>query len=168
MGFRIVPQHFKWIWQSLCQARHKLFFWILLHDRLNTRNLLGRKQFIIQSYNCATLACSHEESFHHLFVTCPFASDCWDIICPNRLKGLSILETFTDLREKLHVPFFMEIIILAAWSIWIVRNNKIFKNENLTIANWKAIYKHELRWVQYRMKKKHSAQFRDWLLNLVL
>jgi hypothetical protein len=78
------------------------------------------------------------------------------------------METFTDLREKLHVPFFMEIIILAAWSIWILRNNKIFKNEDLTSANWKVIYKQELRWVQYRMKKKHSAQFRDWLFHLVL
>jgi hypothetical protein len=38
------------------------------------------------------------------------------------------METFADLKEKLNVPFFMKIIILVAWSIWIVRNNKIFHN----------------------------------------
>jgi hypothetical protein len=56
----IAPPHFNWIWKSSCQGRHKFFFWMLLHDRLNTSNLLGRKQFIIQSYNCATLSCSQE------------------------------------------------------------------------------------------------------------
>jgi hypothetical protein len=64
-------------------------------------------------------------------------------------------ETFSDLRDKLHIPFFMEVIILAAWSIWIIRNNKIFNNENPTIGRWKAIFKQELRWVQYRLKAKH-------------
>jgi hypothetical protein len=161
IGVQVVPQHFKWIWKSSCQARHNFFFWLLLHDRLNTRNLLGRKNFSIQSYSCATLNCSHEETLHHLFVTCPFASACWDVICPNRTKGLSILETFLDLRDNLHVPFFMEIVMLAAWSIWIVRNNKIFNNENPTIASWKAIFKQELRWVQYRLKAKHLDNFRD-------
>jgi hypothetical protein len=168
IGLQVVPQHFKWIWKSSCQARHKFFFWLLLHDRLNTRNLLGRKNFLIQSYSCATLNCSHEETLHHLFVTCPFASACWDFICPNRSKGMSILETFSDLRDNLHVPFFMKIIILTAWSIWIVRNNKIFNNENPTIASWKAIFKQELRWVQYGLKEKHLDHFKDWLVHIAL
>jgi hypothetical protein len=168
IGIQVVPQHFKWIWKSSCQARHKFFFWLLLHDRLNIRNLLGRKKFLIQSYTCATLNCSHEETLHYLFVTCPFASACWDFICPNRSKGMSILETFSDLKENLHVSFFMEIIILAAWSIWIVRNNKIFNNENPMIASWKAIFKQELRWAQYRMKEKHLDHFKDWLVHIAL
>jgi hypothetical protein len=135
---------------------------------LNTRNLLGRKNFSIQSYACATLNCSHEETLHHLFVTCPFASACWDVICPNRTKDLSILETFSDLRDRLHIPFFMEVIILAAWSIWIIRNNKIFNNENPTIGRWKAIFKQELIWVQFRLKAKHLDNFRDWILRIPL
>jgi hypothetical protein len=76
MGSQIVPVHFNWLWKSSCQARHKFFFWLLLHDRLNTRNLLRRKQFIIQSYSCVILNCNQEETLQHLFLTCPFASAC--------------------------------------------------------------------------------------------
>jgi hypothetical protein len=70
----------------------------------------------------------------------------------------TIMETFADLKEKLNVPSFMEIIILAAWSILIVRNNKIFKNSNPTIASWKAVFYYELRMVKHRMKKKYATQ----------
>jgi hypothetical protein len=70
---------------------------------------------------------------------CPFANACWDFVCPERTKKLSVMEAFADLKEKLKVPFFMEIIILAAWGIWIIRNNKIFKNSNPKIANWRAV-----------------------------
>jgi hypothetical protein len=36
---------------------------------------------------------------------------------------------------KLNVPFSSEIIILAAWSIWMMRNNKIFNNQIPTFRN---------------------------------
>jgi hypothetical protein len=90
-------------------------------------NQLERKQMILQSYKCANLNCSQEETLHHLFLDCPFANACRDIVCSERTKNMAILETFLDIKEKLNVPFFMEIIILAAWSIWIIRNNKVFK-----------------------------------------
>jgi hypothetical protein len=54
VGVELAPDQFKWIWNSSCQARHKFFFWLLLHDRLNTRNILGRKKMNLPCYNCAT------------------------------------------------------------------------------------------------------------------
>lgn len=114
IGFSSAPPHFKWIWESSCQPKHKVFFWLLLHDRLNTRNLLARFFFILQPYNCATLNFPMEETLHHLFWSCPFAEYCWDFICPQRGRNLSVLEGFEDLKHKLNVPFYMEIIILAA------------------------------------------------------
>jgi hypothetical protein len=38
------------------------------------------------------------------------------------------MDALYDVKNKLRMPFAMEIIIAAAWGIWIVRNNKIFKN----------------------------------------
>jgi hypothetical protein len=111
------PPHFKWIWKSACQARHKFFFWLLIHDGVNTMNLLEMKQMILQSYKCATLNYSQEETLYHLFLDCPFANACRDIVCSKRTKNMAISQTFLDIKEKLNVPFFMEIIILAAWSI---------------------------------------------------
>jgi len=130
LGYKGVPPHFNWVWNSSCQPKHKVFFWLLPNDRLNTRNLLRRKTFPLQTYNCATLGCQVEETLHHLFWSCPFAAQCWDFICPNRIRNSSILEAFDDIRLKLQVPFFMEIIITAAWAIWMVRNDKIFRNKN--------------------------------------
>ena len=44
MGHQTIEPTFKWTWKSFCQPKYKVFFWLLLHDRLNTRNILRRKQ----------------------------------------------------------------------------------------------------------------------------
>jgi hypothetical protein len=41
---------FKWIWKSKCQMKHKVFFWLLLRDKLNIGGLLRRKHMPV---NCA-------------------------------------------------------------------------------------------------------------------
>lgn len=43
---------FKWIWKNFCQPKHKVFTWLLLKDRLSTRNILRRKNMHLDSYNC--------------------------------------------------------------------------------------------------------------------
>jgi hypothetical protein len=68
-----------------------------------------------------------------------------------------------DIKEKLQLPFAMDIIMLAAWGIWIVRNNKIFNNISASFQSWKAIYLQEIRLISYRMKKKHACSFKEWL-----
>ena len=168
IGVKIVPAHFNSIWKCSAQPKHKVFFWRLLHDRLNTRNLLRRKTFHLDNYNCATLNCQQEETLQHLFWTCPFASACWDILCPNRERNLSIMEAIPDLRSNLHQPFSMEIIIIASWAIWIVRNDKIFNNIPTSIDRWKFIFLSELHLLKFRIKEKFSASFSSWLDTLVL
>jgi hypothetical protein len=73
---RHTPEIFSWIWKSSCQAKHKFLFWLLLLDRLNTRNLLARKIINLPSYSCATLQCNQEETLDHLLWNCPFAELC--------------------------------------------------------------------------------------------
>ena len=163
IGFQQASAQFSWIWKSSCQPKHKIFFWLLLHDRLNTRNLLARKKFVLQSYNCAVLHCGQEETLLHLFWTCPFAVQCWDFICPNRSMSLTLYDGFFDMRDKLNIPFFSDIIILASWSIWMIRNNMIFRNETPSLERWKAIFYTELNWLKFRIKAKHVDQFKAWL-----
>jgi hypothetical protein len=38
---------FKWMWKSCCQQKHKVFFWLLLHNRLNTKAILQRNNFFM-------------------------------------------------------------------------------------------------------------------------
>jgi hypothetical protein len=133
-----------------------------MHDRLNTKNLLGRKKIHLPSYNCATLLCDETETLIHLFWSCPFASQYCDYICPQKRNNLLVIESFYDIRDKLKLPFTIEIIILAAWSIWIIRNNKIFKNQRPGFQSWKPIFKEEINVLAHRMKKKHAQSFKEW------
>jgi hypothetical protein len=67
------------------------------------------------------------------------------------------------MKDKLNKPFSMKIIILASWSIWLVRNNKLFRDETARWSNWNAIFNKELNLVAYRMKKKIATEFRIWV-----
>jgi hypothetical protein len=62
-----------------------------------------------------------------------------------RQRNLSVNEAFQDLKDKLKLPFSMEIIILASWAIWMTRNKKIFKGQRSSFQGWKAIYMEELK-----------------------
>jgi hypothetical protein len=107
--------------------------------------------------------CDRDETLHHLFWTCPFADRCWDFICPQRQRNISVHEAFQDLRDKMKLPFSMEIIILASWTLWMSINNKIFRNQRPSFQGWNAIYLEELKMLAFRMKKKHKTCFDTWL-----
>jgi hypothetical protein len=99
----------------------------------------------------------------HLFWSCPFAQQCWAFVCPQVTNQHSVLEAFYVIKDSLNLPYAVEIIILAAWSIWTIRNRKIFEDQNPSFSAWKIIFKQELHLLSYRMKKKWSVSFRAWL-----
>ena len=47
--FREITAHvaFKWLWKTKCTAKIRVFGWLLLSDRLNTRNMLKRRHYNI-------------------------------------------------------------------------------------------------------------------------
>lgn len=47
VGSSQAPRQFIWLWKSTSRGRHKFFFWLLVLDCLNTRNLLRRKNFVL-------------------------------------------------------------------------------------------------------------------------
>jgi hypothetical protein len=69
------------------------------------------------------------------------------------------------MKEKINKTFSMEIIILASWSIWLLRKNKLFRDKIARWSNWKAIFNKELNFLAYRMKKKLATEFRNWVQN---
>jgi hypothetical protein len=59
-----------WIWKSKCMPKIKLFSWLLLNDKLNTRNMLKRRRKYLESgYNCVLCREGMEETREHLFLT---------------------------------------------------------------------------------------------------
>ena len=73
-GHQVVHPVFKWLWACSCQSKHKVFFWLLLKDRISTRELLRRKNMALQDFNCVLCNAAVEESLSHLFLECPFAT----------------------------------------------------------------------------------------------
>jgi hypothetical protein len=60
--------------------KHKFFFWLLLRDQLNTRELLKRKIMDMEDYNCVLCRQRVEESLMHLYFECPFSKWCWRFV----------------------------------------------------------------------------------------
>jgi hypothetical protein len=76
------PVHpiYKWLWKSACQNKRKFFFWLVLKDRLSTRELLRRKSMDLHSYSCVLCVHNVDESLHHLLFDCPFATASWNTL----------------------------------------------------------------------------------------
>jgi hypothetical protein len=93
-----------------------------------SRDLLRRRNMVLDDYTCAVCKSGSMETLNHLFLQCNFAAQCWatlNLVRNVESDPFNILETF---KTRLHVPFFMEIIILMRWSIWMARNGLIFED----------------------------------------
>jgi hypothetical protein len=49
IGVRSTHPIYHWIWKSKCQLKHKVFLWLLLQDRLSTRDLMRRRNMELDS-----------------------------------------------------------------------------------------------------------------------
>lgn len=72
------PRTVTWIWKSKCVPKIKFFSWLLLNDRLNTRNMLRRwHKSLEEGYNCVLCQEGCEETIEHLFFNCPSSVTRW-------------------------------------------------------------------------------------------
>jgi hypothetical protein len=78
----------KWMWKGCCQQKHKVFFWLLVHNSLSTKAMLRRKNFFMDDYSCIMCGTNELETRNHLFFLCPF---CTHVLA----VSLSLLDTPT-------------------------------------------------------------------------
>jgi hypothetical protein len=79
IGHYQVATPFQWLQKSCCQWKHKVFFWLLLKDQLNTRNILRHKKFNIPTVDYVLCSNGSEETMKHLFLVL-FCSELLDLI----------------------------------------------------------------------------------------
>lgn len=155
---------FKWLWKSCCQKKHKVFGWLFLVDRLNTREILLRKTFFLEEYSCVMCNSDSIEARDHLFFHCPFAKTCWRALAPTAdLMGFQGLDCLMHLRERIGKPFFMEIILMGLWAIWKTRNAFIFQQRTPSLYHCRAIFKEEMLWLKLRAGRKAYTDFAVWV-----
>ena len=74
----VLPNTFKWVWKSKCTPRLKFFAWLILLDKLNTKDMLQRRNFHVQPNNhCVMCNSGVVEDLRHLFFEGPFEAVCW-------------------------------------------------------------------------------------------
>jgi len=167
LGTVIVSQVFQWLWKSSALPKRKVFFWLALVDRLNTREILRRRNMDLLSHNCVLCLFNEEETLRHLFLDCPFAISYWNMLGLAQLIQPNLFDTIPLFSSLINKPFFMEIIIAMFWGIWSARNDVIFKNRSHSLQAVKIIFKQELAWVTLRANKSVSSQLKLWLDNFV-
>jgi hypothetical protein len=73
-----VPQVYHWLWKSSCSMSAIFFAWLILQDRLNTRDLLKRRHWhVTKDVHCVLCPLGIYEDRIHLFFECNFSRRIW-------------------------------------------------------------------------------------------
>ena len=158
----------KWIWESKATMKIKVFAWLMLNDRLNTRDMLVRRHWRSpQEDNTCPLCYAHaHEDRYHLFFTCQFSTRVWNYLQIQWLAGLSPTECLIAARNSFGQPFFKEVVYLAAWNVWLLRNGRIFGNERPTFASWRRNFIHDVTLLTHRFKPGLKPLVLHWINSL--
>lgn len=151
--FRNIEVHaaYKWLWRSKSIPKHKVFGWFLLTVRLNTRNMLKRRHYNIGSnLNCLLCGFHVEETVKHLFFHCTFSVECWDIVGIHWSTQQHMLKLLEEAKQAWDRPMFMDVFLVAAWSLWKERNNHYFQHIMPSISSWKQRFKSDFANLKYK------------------
>jgi hypothetical protein len=78
---------------------------VLLQDRLNTRNLLARKYFHIDSKSCILCDDQVEETMMHLFFECDFSQTFWWKIGEEWNLDFDLINMIIDAKKQIFKSF---------------------------------------------------------------
>jgi len=158
---------YRHLWKSPCQPKHKVFFWLLISDRLSTRNLLRRRRMALPAYTCVLCQLGAEETLEHLFFNCQFSVHCWASCGITMQNCNDPFQALNQVQNQADQNFFLPLMILQCWSIWSVRNDFIFKAIPPTLQRVKECLLKELQFLALRVKVRLSTTFELWVQNLL-
>jgi hypothetical protein len=159
----MLPQYLNGCGNPVLERSTSSFFWLLLHDRLNTRELLRRKNMDLQDYSCVLCTRNIEEDVLHLFLECPFSKWCWRFVSVHWNTSLLPQDMLIKSRRQFGSKKFSEVIMVAGWTIWCHRNAVIFDASSVSLGHWKEAFKDELSLIIHRANSKTKPLLCDWL-----
>ena len=112
---------------------------------------------------CPMCVAHFREDKDHLFFKCTFSTRVWNYLLITWSVGLSPRECIVAPKRSFQHPFFFEVVYLAAWSIWITRNDKIFRNIRPFFGGWKAKFLHDITLHSHRMKSSVKPILLQWI-----
>jgi len=151
----------KFIWSRTTPPRVQFFGWLLVHDRVQSKENLHKKK-IVDDAVCDL--CGHDaKTTTHLLFKCPMASSFW------RALGIQIPPGFTvsslhTLQAPPHVPaaHFETLVLLCCWQLWKRWNGIVFRQEHVTLHQLLAGCKAEARLWVARLPRQDIAVGDQW------
>ena len=164
----IVDPILKWIRQCTCTLKLKVFGWLLLMDRLNTRDMMQRRHWNVQDDTCVLCHLASHEDRVHLFFTCNFSQCVWNYLGISWIShsNQSTYMMALSARKDFGFPFFSEVVFTASWNIWTQRNGKIFRNVNPSFRDWRRNFVHDISLLAHRIKCKYRDNLLAWIASL--
>jgi hypothetical protein len=162
------PAPFNGIWKAKISKKLRIFIWLVFQDRINSRNLLRRKNFIIEGedYSCVLYNTGMEELTYHLLFQCPFTERCWDLLNIHWDHNLPFFDTIQKAKSEWTFEYFMETFAIAAREIWKIRNNKIFKGDPPAFTTWKLNFSTTVKLHLFRISEEAREPILSWLDSL--
>jgi hypothetical protein len=122
INFRgVTPIYVPAVWKLMVPPRVHLFLWLLLKNKLLTRDNLGKGREV-EDKTC--LFCEEHESVHHLFYECVVAKQAWDVV--SEVVGFQIGSDFESMAKcwLCNTKFGLVNMLSSAvcWSLWKFRN----------------------------------------------
>ena len=154
----------KWIWASSCTMKIKVFSWMMIMDRLNTQDMLLQRHWnVSDSPACVLFSGNNREDRDHLFFNCRFSHRIWNFLQIYWPLGDDQVETVMRARAEFAKPFFTEVVFIACWKIWTIRNGKVFKNERPSFNRWRSNFIHDITLMTHRIKPKFRHELFRWI-----
>jgi hypothetical protein len=106
------------IWRSKCLPKLKVFAWLLIMDKLNTRDMILRRHWRLESGpSCVLCEDNHLETRDHLFLYCPFAHASWSFLGIVWNQYCGIRQNIEAIGHHFTGSCFLETFVCAAWNI---------------------------------------------------
>jgi hypothetical protein len=156
------------ICNSLAPKKCKIFAWLALHNRINTRERLSRKGIISQSM--CPFGCQCVESLTHLLFSCPHSNRIWQkfLIPVQNGQGFCFVQdiiTSPMAAPPIYHKEWVTIFIAVAWNIWLTRNQKVFDNCNISTSQLVNNCRDTLSLWAHRCKQESRRnELRTWAM----
>ncbi|PNX56697.1 hypothetical protein L195_g050013 [Trifolium pratense] len=146
---------FKAIWKTSAPSKVEGFSWMVLHNRIPTKDNLFLRKIIQNEGECACVMCGIGlETVEHLLLYCDVAIQVWgrvlswlgmEFYLPHNL--MSLLNFLADVQGRKQMRKGLIMIWQAViWALWRHRNKIVFENgitdviglvEEVKISSWK-------------------------------
>jgi len=89
-----------------------------------------------------------EEDIDRLFFSCEFARS-WHKLLIHWDVTQSLLPRIFRARAQQNLPFFMEDVLIAAWELWKLQNDKVFEGRRPSHSLWFCNFKKQVPFMGY-------------------